>query len=504
MFIFRKVISLNLSRKQYILLNISLNRHASSYKYLDDAKASMTRDKDKIFLHDKFNWFTFGKILNLSKALSVNIKKSANKSDLNSAKVGVYCTNTYSYLISILAIWLANGVPFCLSKLYPPKFIEYYLNDSECNLIINSQDRMSMNTVMSHEFDYLLEKKKISNYKLVENDFYKLDSSNKNSNAAKDYADLIDSLCVDEKNREAFLLYTSGTSGPPKGITLIRKNVLNHEIIFIFLLNLGVSITFENFFSSIETIVDSYMWTSDDFILNPLPLNHYSGLVYCLMTPFFMGAQVDLLPKFNADVVWSKLLDQNSKLNMMIAVPTIYSQLVMAYESNSNSLKTTYNKDLLQDILKVKMRLIGSGSAPLSLKTYNDWLALTNYRIVERYGMSEIGMALTNPLIENSESLIANSKTKRLAGYVGKPYGKVRVRIVDLTSCQVLVESNWKDDKFHENCGEEIFGELQIKGPNVFKEYYKQPEQTKQSFTEDGWFKTGLLKISYFFKHSDS
>ncbi len=248
-----------------------------------------------------------------------------------------------------------------------------------------------------------------------------------------------------------------------------------------------MSITFENFFASIETIVDSYKWTPDDFILNPLPLNHYSGLIYCLMTPFFVGAQVELLPKFNAEVVWSKLMDTNSKVNMMIAVPTIYRQLVDAYQ-NSEKLKAAYKEDYLQDILKMKMRLIGSGSAPLNIKTYEDWFKLTNYKILERYGMTEIGMALSTPYIENE-------KTKRLAGYVGKPYGRVQTRIVNQESNRVLVESDWKKDEVFAKEDEEIFGELQIKGPTVFKEYFNQPEQTKKSFTDDGWFKTGNFNI---------
>ena len=96
-------------------------------------------------------------------------------------------------------------------------------------------------------------------------------------------------------------------------------------------------------------------------------------------------------------------------------------------------------------------------------------------------------MALSNPYIETE-------KFKRVGGHVGRPYGQVRVRIFDLVSNRVLVESDAKNDTIYESQNENIHGELQIKGPNVFKEYLNKPDQTKSSFTEDGWFKTGKIK----------
>ena len=129
------------------------------------------------------------------------------------------------------------------------------------------------------------------------------------------------------------------------------------------------------------------------------------GLVYTLLTPFYVGAQVDLMPKFNASVVWSKLLDEENSVNMFIGVPTVFSQLIDHYSKN----KDANNPKSVSNILNKKMRIIGSGSAPLNVKTYNDWFSLTNYRLLERYGMTEIGMALTNPYVETSE-------TKRIGG----------------------------------------------------------------------------------------
>lgn len=192
------------------------------------------------------------------------------------------------------------------------------------------------------------------------------------------------------------------------------------------------------------------------------------------------------MPRFSAKQVWSELLSKDqSNVNVFVAVPTIYSQLIQHYESD---LKSQWPRDELQSRLRSKMRLFGSGSGPLNVKTYNDWNELTNISIVERYGMTEIGMVLSNPCDESNE-------VKRRGGYVGRPYGRCKVRIVDLISNQVLVESDAQRDTVLGKPDQEIYGELQISGPSVFKEYHKRPEHTAASFTDDGWFKTGDTAI---------
>lgn len=235
-------------------------------------------------------------------------------------------------------------------------------------------------------------------------------------------------------------------------------------------------------------MVESYKWTRGDFCLNPLPLNHYSGLVYCLLTPFFVGSTVTVLGKFNADLVWRKLLDRDtnsidSKLNVFIAVPTIYAQLVQAYTLSAD-LRDRFSPNTIRETLRSKMRIIASGSAPLSVKTFDDWFKLTEFRILERYGMTEIGMAMSTSYEDMS---------KRIGGTIGRPCGNNRCRVYDNTSDSVLIESDADKDVFLNGAEEkkQIFGELYVKGPNVFREYFNKPEETKKSFTSDGWFKTG-------------
>jgi malonyl-CoA/methylmalonyl-CoA synthetase len=233
-------------------------------------------------------------------------------------------------------------------------------------------------------------------------------------------------------------------------------------------------------------MINCWQWTMNDSVIHTLPLNHFSGLVYSLLTPFYVGAQCEVLPKFNVETVWNKLLDTSNSINLYIGVPTIYVQMVDYYLNNKEFAKA-YPVDKVQRILKNKMRIIGTGSAALNVKTYMDWYNITNYPILERYGMTEIGMALSNPYKETD-------KSKRIAGTVGRPCGdQVQVRIMKENQ-KVLVQSDEKEDKiFVDTKSEDIFGELQVKGNVVFKEYYGKPEQTRETFTQDGWFKTGFL-----------
>jgi acyl-CoA synthetase (AMP-forming)/AMP-acid ligase II len=106
------------------------------------------------------------------------------------------------------------------------------------------------------------------------------------------------------------------------------------------------------------------------------------------MTSLYNGNQVDMLPKFNAETVWSKLLDVNSPVNVFYGVPTVYVHLVNAYLSNPD-FQAKYSSDRIKEIFKQKMRLLVCGSAPLNVKTYKQWTDITGYKLLDRYGMTE-------------------------------------------------------------------------------------------------------------------
>ena len=104
---------------------------------LNVVKYSSTNANNKLSLRDKYKEFTFDEIHRLSKKLSEDLCSNLNRSDLRGEKIAVLCANNYTYLISLLGIWMANGVPLGLNKLYPNHLLEYFINDSKCKLIVN-------------------------------------------------------------------------------------------------------------------------------------------------------------------------------------------------------------------------------------------------------------------------------------------------------------------------------------------------------------------------------
>jgi acyl-CoA synthetase (AMP-forming)/AMP-acid ligase II len=162
----------------------------------------------RVFLSDKYDHFTLENIYSLSKNLSNNILANYNKTSLNGEKIAVLCSNNYTYLVSILAIWMANGVPLGLNKLYPNNLIEYFINDSKCKLVINGINEAEEPTQSQKDLNTLLDKQRVINYKLTENSFY---LTNRTTSSITDLEALsgFKRLLNDDKNKEALILYTS-------------------------------------------------------------------------------------------------------------------------------------------------------------------------------------------------------------------------------------------------------------------------------------------------------
>ncbi len=239
-------------------------------------------------------------------------------------------------------------------------------------------------------------------------------------------------------HRGALLLYTSGTTGKPKGVL--------H--------------TFKSLLAQVNSLVTAWEWSSNDSILHVLPLNHIHGIVNALTCALYSGATCHLLPSFEAETVWHLLAQGNYTLFM--AVPTIYFKLINYWQQADASTRRQLSHGCKS------MRLMVSGSAPLPVSILQKWQEITGHFILERYGMTEIGMALSNPL------------HRRLAGYVGIPLPGVSVRLV-AENGQVIQQDN-------------IPGEIQVKGDTLFSCYWDNPEATRQAF-QDGWFRTGDMAV---------
>jgi malonyl-CoA/methylmalonyl-CoA synthetase len=238
------------------------------------------------------------------------------------------------------------------------------------------------------------------------------------------------STVVTERSRDeiALLCYTSGTTGKPKGAMITQGNLSTMA----------------------ASLHEAWEWSRHDVLLHTLPLFHVHGLLVALQGALYAGARTVLLPRFNPGEVLDRL--GRKTITVFMGVPTLYRRLVSIDRSHEPSLGN--------------MRLFVSGSAPLAPEVFHAFRARFGHTVLERYGMTEAGMVLSNPLDGD-----------RRPGSVGSPLPGVSVRIVDPeTNADV-------------SCGET--GELLIRSGSVCKGYWNRPEATKQAFTDEGWLRSG-------------
>ncbi|MBB4569369.1 malonate--CoA ligase [Rhizobium leucaenae] len=212
----------------------------------------------------------------------------------------------------------------------------------------------------------------------------------------------------------------------------------------------GAMLTHGNLLSNASTLRDYWHFTSADRLIHALPIFHTHGLFVATNVTLLAGASMFLLPKFDPEEVLSLM----SRSTVLMGVPTFYTRLLQ---------NPRLNKDAAAD-----MRLFISGSAPLLAETHADFRSRTGHAILERYGMTETNMNTSNPY-----------DGERVAGTVGFPLPGVTVRVVDTATGKPLPANET--------------GMIEIKGPNVFKGYWRMPEKTAAEFTRDGFFITGDL-----------
>ncbi|XP_060851489.1 malonate--CoA ligase ACSF3, mitochondrial isoform X1 [Rhopalosiphum padi] len=413
---------------------------------------------NNIAVVDKFGEHTYSSIFNSSVTLSKIIEKSLHGEIQE--RVAILCPNDASYVVAQWASWMSGQIIVPLSPLHPAAMLEYFINDSDAKVILTTAQFENIVRPLAEKFN--------QKYLLLEDhitlDFKPLGKISFEENNKVEML-TIDNNITDEQffDSNAMIIYTSGSTGSPKGVLLTHNN-LNAQI---------------------NCLKTAWSWSNKDVILHALPLNHIHGIVNALMCPLHTGARCVMLPKFNAADVWTWLLAIEQyygyRVNMFMGVPTMYVKLIENYEKMFE--KNDRMVEYVKAVCSQKIRLMVSGSAPLPSTLFSRWEQITGHKLLERYGMSEIGMALSNPL--NGE---------RKPGFVGQPLPDVNVRIVkdDI----ILLEGNNKNIKIinsvkHDINEEGYSGNLQIKGKNVFKEYWRKPESTKKEFTEDGWFKTG-------------
>ena len=352
--------------------------------------------------------FTYRRLLDVSARVASSLL--AGNDDLAEQRVPYLVPSRFDYVAIQWGIWRAGGVAVPLCPQHPLPELRHVIDDTEASVVVVHPQYKSL-------LQPLVESRRIR--LVVTDEAFEANPVN---------------LPEIQPQRRAMMLYTSGTTAKPKGVV----------------------ITHENITAQITALIESWAWSAEDVILLVLPLHHIHGIINVLSCALWAGAKCEMLELFDADLVWDRFV--KGGLTLFMAVPTIYAKLISAGEAASSSTQRAMRESCK------RMRLMVSGSAALPVTTLEKWREISGHTLLERYGMTEIGMALSNPL-----------HGERRPGHVGSPLPGVEVRLI-------------ADDG--RVAPDNASGEIQVRGSSVFLEYWNQPGATRDGFV-NGWFKTG-------------
>ena len=356
---------------------------------------------------------SYDSLLSVSEAVAASLLDGSN--DLGEQRVAFLIPASFEYAAVQWGIWRAGGiaVPLSLSSADPE--LEHVITDAQVDRVIVPEDSLAKLRPLCDRLSLpLLSVDRISLPQSVP-------------------------LPQLEAGRRAMILYTSGTTSKPKGVVSTHANIQ----------------------AQITTLAEAWGWRSEDSIPLFLPLHHIHGIVNVLGCALWSGARVDCFDSFDAAAILERVADKEYSLFM--GVPTIYVKLIRILEANDEADRARYTDGFAH------MRLMVSGSAALPASVHEQWTQLTGQKLLERYGMTEIGMGISNPL-----------QGERRPGAVGRALPGVTIRL--MSEAGELIE------------GEGEPGEIQVRGPAVFSEYWQKPDVTQASFVE-GWFRTGDMAV---------
>ncbi|KAA0046889.1 malonate--CoA ligase isoform X1 [Cucumis melo var. makuwa] len=321
---------------------------------------------------------------------------------LGGAKIGIVAKPSAEFLAGVLGTWFSGGVAVPLALSYPEAELLHVLNDSEVSMILSTEDHV--------EFMQSVAAKTVATVSLippVPHIYSERNSHDQSTNIEVNAADadrVFQGTVENLSDDPALIIYTSGTTGKPKGVVHTHKSITS---------------------------------------------------------------QVEFMPKFSVSGIWkrwresypSKSSKSDDAITVFTGVPTMYARLLQGYEAMDSELQLASASAARQ------LRLMMCGSSALPPPIMKQWREVTGHELLERYGMTEFVMAISNPL-----------NGQRKIGTVGKPFPGVEAKIV-------------ADDG--STTGSSLEGELCIRSPSMFKEYWKLPKVTKESFIDGGFFKTG-------------
>ena len=337
------------------------------------------------------------------------------RTDLGGRRVVFLVPPGVGHVVAGWAIWRAGGVAVPLSASQAPAEWDYVVGDTQASVV-----------VAVGETDRLREVATARGARFI--DTAALESGVEPARALPEVT----------ADRRAMILYTSGTTSRPKGVVTTHRNLEEQ----------------------MAMLSGAWGWTGADRILHVLPLNHVHGIVNGLGCALWSGAACEFLSPFDAVSVWRRLATGGPTLFM--AVPTIYAKLLAAWDAAPPGVRAEWSA------AAARLRLMVSGSAALPVSVLARWEAATGHVLLERYGMTEIGMVLSNPLVG-----------ERRPGFVGQPLPGVGVRLVDENGIEA---------------GAGTPGEIEVRGASVFLEYWGRPDATREA-CRHAWFRTGDLAV---------
>ena len=367
----------------------------SSPSLLDGLLDVASRQPGRVALWDASGAVTFEKLVDLVCGVAVRLRDEG----LAASRIAVLGEANRSYVAALFGVLGVGGVAVPLSPLYPAAELARLLHASGARALL-SDVVFSPPLVGVPRFDL---------------------TSPFEKSATR----------FDAPAQTAVLLFTSGTTGQPKGAPLGHAKLCNLS----------------------RLLARAWALGPDDVLVHALPLHHLHGLGIALLSTLLAGGAVDLRP-FDPAAIWSSF----ERATLFMAVPTMHKRLLDAFDAAAPALKAVWRRHA------GRLRLVTSGSAALPVQLGERWRELHGRYPLERFGMTEIGVGMSNPL-----------DAERRPGSCGPPLEGMQVRIVDERGDDV---------------GPDRSGEIWIRGPTVFEGYDAAPEATREAFAGD-WFKTG-------------
>ncbi|HYN09275.1 MAG TPA: acyl-CoA synthetase [Vicinamibacterales bacterium] len=372
---------------------------------------------------DRRSSWTYATLAARSRRIAAHLLDGAP--DLGDARVAFFIPPGLDYVAVLLGIWRAGGIAVPLAIAHPPAELAFVIEDCGASIVISTPETAhivaSAAAVSPSPRSFFVVRDG------------KLKLLSRTSSTAQHARERSESAA-----RRAMILYTSGTTGKPKGVVTTHGNIA----------------------AQIQSLVSAWDWRAEDRTLLVLPLHHVHGIINVLGCALWSGATCETFPRFDAESVWERL--SSGEISVFTAVPTIYYRLIASWDAASEDERRRRSEGVRA------IRLMMSGSAALPLRTLERWREISSHVLLERYGMTEIGMALANPL-----------RGVRRPGFVGQPLPGVDVRLAGENGDPVPAGTP---------------GELEIRGAGVFGEYWRRPDATREAF-RDGWFRTGDVAV---------